>query len=79
MISGIQNGAPDGVALIYNGLLIPGQFLSYEGYFIAADGDANGSTSTDIGVEEGSETAVNESLQLIGNGLKYSDFTWGGP
>ena len=30
---GIQNGAPDGLALSYQGTLISGQFLSYEGSF----------------------------------------------
>ncbi len=30
-IPGIQNGSPDGMAIAYNNVLIPGQFLSYEG------------------------------------------------
>lgn len=75
MISGIQNG-PDGIALSYKGSLISGQFLSYDGSFAATDGDANGVTSTNIGVSEGSGTASSQSLQLTGNGTKYSDFTW---
>ena len=77
-ISGIQNGAPDGLSLDDNGTLI--QFLSYEGTFTATDGPANGQTSVDIGVSESnSTTAVGESLQLLGSGTQYSDFTWGGP
>jgi hypothetical protein len=76
-ISGIQNGGPDGIALIDDGSVV--QFLSYEGDFTAAGGPANGSTSTDIGVSEPSSTPVGESLQLSGSGSSYSDFTWQAP
>lgn len=78
--SSIQNG-PDGLALSYNGHLIPGQFLSYEGTFTAMDGPANGQTSTDMGVQEdGGSTPTGYSLQLTGSGTpQYSDFTWQGP
>lgn len=75
--SSIQNGDPDGMALGYNGSLI--QFLSYEGSFVATDSIANGVTSTDIGVAEGSSTSVGESLQLSGTGSQYSDFSWQSP
>ena len=53
--NGIQNGAPDGVALVdNNGALI--EFLSYEGTFAATNGPATGITSIDIGVlQNGSE------------------------
>ncbi|MCK5051700.1 MAG: T9SS type A sorting domain-containing protein [Candidatus Cloacimonetes bacterium] len=74
MIAGIQNGAPDGLALDYEGTLI--QFLSYEGSFIATNGVANGQTSSDIGVMELSPTTDIQSLQLTGTGMQYSDFTW---
>jgi hypothetical protein len=50
-VTGIQNGAPDGVALIDLGGNVV-QFLFYEGSFTATDGPANGATSTDIGVAE---------------------------
>jgi hypothetical protein len=73
MIAGIQNG-PDGIALGYNGELI--QFLSYEGEFTALDGVAGGQRSIDIGVEESESTEPAQSLQLTGDGFKYSDFTW---
>ncbi|RMH62470.1 MAG: T9SS C-terminal target domain-containing protein, partial [Calditrichaeota bacterium] len=76
-ISGIQNGSPDGMALDTNGVLI--QFLSYEGVFTATDGPANGVQSTDIGVSETGSTPVGQSLQLLGSGTDYSQFTWGGP
>ena len=65
---GIQNGAPDGIAIDYQGTLIPGQFLSYEGTFEALDGPANGVTSIDIGVSESSSTQIGESLHLLGDG-----------
>ncbi|WP_452224937.1 T9SS type A sorting domain-containing protein [Lacinutrix chionoecetis] len=75
---GIQNGAPDGLALIDNGTVI--QFLSYEGSLTAISGAAIGMTSTDIGVSESGTTPVGESLQLTnGPGTDYSDFTWTGP
>ena len=76
-ISGLQNGAPDGIALDNNGTLI--QFLSYEGSLTATDGIANGLTSEDIGVVETSSTPVGESLQLSGTGLVYTDFSWNAP
>ncbi|MEA2096434.1 MAG: T9SS type A sorting domain-containing protein [Candidatus Cloacimonadota bacterium] len=79
LIAGIQNGAPDGIAIDYQGTLITGQFLSYEGTFEAVDGPANGVMSTDIGVVEGSSTLIGESLQLLGSGAVYSDFIWQDP
>ena len=77
--NGIQNGEPDGLSIDYQGTLIPGQFLSYEGTFEATDGPASGVTSTDIGVIEGSTTLIGESLQLLGTGAIYSDFIWQEP
>lgn len=77
--NGIQNGDPDGLAIDYQGTLIPGQFLSYEGTFEAIGGPANGVTSTDIGVMEGSTTEIGQSLQLLGTGAVYSDFIWQEP
>ena len=74
-ISGIQNGAPDGVALV-NAEDTVIQFVSYEGSFVAADGPATGMTSEDIGVAETSSTPAGYSLQLIGTGFAYADFTW---
>ena len=73
-ISSLQNGSPDGIALDNNGTLI--QFLSYEGSFSATNGVANGVMSTDIGVSESSDTLPTESLQLIGSGTDYENFTW---
>ncbi|QBB69459.1 hypothetical protein ELE36_03190 [Pseudolysobacter antarcticus] len=74
-IVGLQNGAPDGLALVdSHGVVI--QFLSYEGMFTATNGPASGLLSSDIGVSESGSGAVGLSLQLSGNGTQYSNFTW---
>ena len=77
--AGIQNGAPDGIALYNTCTSTLIQFLSYEGAFTATNGVANGTTSTDIGVAETGTTPTGQSLQLIGNGTTYTDFTWQSP
>ncbi|MFD1716318.1 ExeM/NucH family extracellular endonuclease [Georgenia deserti] len=69
--AGIQNGAPDGLALVDQAGEVV-EFLSYEGEFTAVGGPADGLASTDIGVVESSSTPVGESLQRL-------DGTWTGP
>jgi predicted extracellular nuclease len=76
-IPGLQNGAPDGIALVNNGAAL--QFLSYEGAFAAVSGPAGGQDSTDIGVAESSDDPVGRSLQLTGSGAAYASFAWAGP
>ena len=73
----IQNGSPDGIALVANGKVV--QFLSYEGTFTAAGGPADGMTSTDIRVAESGSTPVEFSLQLKGTGTAPGDFFWSIP
>ena len=73
----IQNGSPDGIALIANGKVV--QFLSYEGTFTAVGGPADGMTSTDIRVAESGSTPVEFSLQLKGTGTAPGDFFWSIP
>ncbi|WIM97019.1 ExeM/NucH family extracellular endonuclease [Actinoplanes oblitus] len=68
---GLQNGAPDGVALVKPDGTVA-EFVSYEGSFAATSGPAAGQTSTDIGVAETSSTPVGSSLQKV-NG------TWQAP
>ena len=71
---GLQNGSPDGVALVDgSGTVL--QFLSYEGSFTAVDGPASGMTSEDIGVAE-MGVDVGNSLQLGGTGTEYTNFYW---
>ncbi len=74
-IAGIQNGSPDGLALVDDAGSVV-QFLSYEGVFTAVDGAAAGLTSRNIGVEEASDGPAGLSLQLAGTGLVYEDFHW---
>lgn len=70
--NGVQNGSPDGVALVNaSGTLV--EFLSYEGSFAATNGVATGLTSTDIGVLENGTEPVGQSLQ------RQSDGTWATP
>ncbi len=76
--NGIQNGAPDGLALIDPDGNVQ-QFLSYEGSFTAVAGPAAGLTAVDIGVVEDAATALGFSLQLAGDGMDSADFAWAGP
>lgn len=74
--NGIQNGAPDGVALINTSTNTLVQFLCYEGTFAGVGGLANGITCTDIGVSQSGTNALGTSLQLQGTGTTYGDFVW---
>ncbi|MTI44749.1 VCBS repeat-containing protein [Roseibium hamelinense] len=69
--NGIQNGAPDGIALLDNGTVL--EFLSYAGTFTSAELDGTERASADIGVSETSSTAAGQSLQ------RNEDGTWNGP
>ena len=60
-IAGIQNGAPDGIALVDLSTNVL-EFWSYEGTFTASNGPAVGVMSTDVGVQEAGEPEGN-SLQ----------------
>ena len=76
--NGIQNGSPDGIALVGpTGAVV--QLLSYEGTFTAVGGPADGRVSTDIGVTETSGTLAGSSVRLTGTGDAYGDFTWAAP
>ena len=74
-ISGIQNGAPDGLALAIDGVVR--EFLSYEGTFTAVDGIAAGMTSNPVGVAQGPSTPVGQqSISRTGSGKLAEDFEW---
>jgi DNA/RNA endonuclease G (NUC1) len=76
--NGLQNGSPDGVALVNAGGTVV-EFLSYEGSLLATEGAANGLTSTDIGVSETNFRPLTSSLarQPAGGWLLTSSSTFG--
>ena len=78
-ISGIQNGAPDGIALHTKAQGEVLEFISYEGSFTASGGVASDLTSDELPVFESSGVAVGFSLQREGSGREASDFTWAAP
>jgi DNA/RNA endonuclease G (NUC1) len=59
---GLQNGSPDGIALVDNFGAIQ-DFVSYEGVMTAASGSAAGSVSVDILASETNSTPIGSSLQ----------------
>jgi DNA/RNA endonuclease G (NUC1) len=73
--SGIQNGSPDGLALI-NAAGAVVEFLSYEGSFTASGGLANGLVATDIQADQES-APIGRSLQRDGDLWFAADQTFG--
>ncbi len=71
-VPGLQNGSPDGVALVEADGTTVAEFLSYEGQITATNGPASGMTSTDIGVAELGNEPAGLSLQKV-------DGAWIGP
>jgi len=65
--NGLQNGSPDGLALVDAGGHVV-EFLSYEGVFAASTGPAAGLTSTDIGAAEATSAPIGQSLQRDASG-----------
>ncbi len=65
--NGIQNGSPDGIALVDAAASVV-EFLSYEGTFTAVGGPANGLLSVDIGVAQNGTEPLGSSLQRSGAG-----------
>jgi len=75
---GIENGGPDGVALVNPDNEVV-HFISYEGRFTASSGVAQGLVSQDIGAMESDRTMPGKSIQLKGTGKTLADFQWGEP
>jgi len=75
LFPGIQNGAPDGFAIVNQttGVLVPGSFYSYEGSFAATDGAAVGVTSLQLSASEGTQDET-FSLSAIGTGVGQDQF-----
>ena len=79
-VAGIQNGDPDGVALVQIIGPVVVQRFAYDGSFTAANGPGSNLLFSDIGVTEpSSANPAGRSLQLIGTGTMASDFAWTGP
>jgi uncharacterized protein len=74
--NGIQNGAPDGLALVDGTDVV--EFLSYEGVMTATGGPADGMESTDIGVAEVGSEPVGQSLQRTYD-ADADALVWSGP
>lgn len=75
--NGIQNGGPDGVALVdaAGGVV---EFFSYEGAFSAVGGPAAGRASIDIGVAETADTQAGFSLSRAYD-VATDSFVWRAP
>ena len=73
-ISGIQNGAPDGLALVVGSQLR--EFISYEGSFTAQTGPAMDTTSVDVMVSQNSAPIGENSIARMGTANQAEDFTW---
>jgi len=74
----LQNGPPDGIALVNPAGLVV-SLLSYEGLLFAANGPAAGMLSSVIPTLESSFTPTHMSLQLQGTGRASSHFVWSVP
>lgn len=74
--TGIQNGSPDGIALVNVATGQVVEFISYEGVMTATNGPAAGMTSVDVGagVEEPGD-ANGTSISRVGIGGQ-DNFTW---
>ncbi|OYT10508.1 MAG: hypothetical protein B6I18_08755 [Bacteroidetes bacterium 4572_112] len=73
-VNGIQNET-EGIALTYNDgtkAIQVVEFISYEGTLTAADGPANGVTSTDVGVSENNTSTSTTSIGRIGTNDEWS-------
>ena len=73
-VNGIQNGSPDGIALVDPAGIVV-EFISYEGTMTAVGGPADGMTSVDVGASE-SGTASNTAIGRTGSGDEAADFAW---
>ena len=78
-VSGIQNGAPDGLVLYRRSTREILQMLSWEGSLTATSGVAVGQVLPDIGIAQLGSDSAELTLQLIGRGNEASQFQWAGP
>jgi len=78
-VSGIQNGAPDGLVLYRRSTREILQMLSWEGSLPAVSGVAAGQTLPDMGVAQLGSDSAEQTLQLVGRGNAAAQFQWAGP
>ena len=78
-VSGIQNGAPDGLVLYRRSTREILQMLSWEGSLPAASGVAAGQILPDMGVAQLGSDSAEQTLQLVGRGNEAPQFQWAGP
>ena len=74
--TGIQNGAPDGFALVNltTSSVVDGLLYSYEGTFTATAGLADGLTSVSLAADEGTPLAAGGSVGATGLGFGANQF-----
>ena len=75
-IAGIQNGAPDGFAIVNltNSTVVDNLLYSYEGTFTATDGLATGLTSVALAADEGVFIDAGGSVGASGDGFGADQF-----
>jgi DNA/RNA endonuclease G (NUC1) len=74
--NGIQNGSPDGIALVdAAGQVV--EFLSYEGNMTAVGGPADGMESTDVGVSQAGNTSGDAIQRTAAGGWARLPSTFG--
>ncbi len=84
LISGIEDGAPDGITLLDDGGLFV-EAVGYEGSFAATEGGAFPLSHQSLGFEESPDAPPGLSLQRTGTGcfdrhqIEPCTFVWAGP
>ena len=75
-VPNIQNGAPDGFAIVNatTSSVVDGLLYSYEGTFTANDGTANGLTSVALAADEGAAIDAGGSVGVTGDGFGANQF-----
>ena len=76
LVSGIQNGAPDGFAIVdaTAGTVVDNLLYSYEGVFTATNGTASGLSSVALSADEGTGLPAGGSVGAIGTGFGANQF-----
>lgn len=74
-LSSLQNGSPDGIALVHRGEVL--EFLSYEGPLVAASGPAEGLKANELPISQNGDSQPGlTALARTGSGSRGEEFTW---